>query len=91
MNGVLIVNLPSVVIKLLGNKAYPNIVEDYEATFGKLKQLHPTLWVAGHGSQYGLEAKYARKSFVDPEGYTTAVANSEKQFNEKLAKEKASR
>jgi len=91
VNGVLIVNLPSVVIKLMGNKAYPNIVEDYEATFGKLKQLHPTLWVAGHGSQYGLEAKYAKRSFVDPEGYTTAVESSEKQFKEKLAKERASR
>lgn len=91
VNGVLIVNLPSVVIKLMGNKAYPNIVEDYEATFRKLKQLHPTLWVAGHGSQYGLEAKYAKKSFVDPDGYTAAVANFEKQFQEKLAKERANR
>ncbi len=91
VNGVLIVNLPSVVIKLVGNKGYPGIVEDYETTFGKLKQLHPTLWVAGHGSQYGLEAKYAKKSFIDPEGYTTAVANYEKQFKEKLAKERASR
>jgi metallo-beta-lactamase class B len=91
LNGTFIVNLPSVVIKLLGNKAYPKAVEDYEATFVRLKKMKPTVWVAGHGSQYDLAAKYAKKSFADPEGYVAAVAESEKQFRQKLAKEQASR
>ena len=91
VNGVLLVNVPSVVVPLIGNKAYPNIVEDYEATFVKLKQLRPTIWVAGHGSQYNLAAKHAKGSFVDPEGYATAIANAEKTYREKLAREKAAK
>jgi metallo-beta-lactamase class B len=91
VNGVLLVNVPSVVVPLIGNKAYPNIVEDYEATFVKLKQLRPTIWVAGHGSQYNLSAKHAKGSFADPEGYATAIANAEKTYREKLAREKAAK
>lgn len=91
VNGVLIVNVPSVVVPLIGNKAYPNIVADYEATFVKLKQLQPKIWVAGHGSQYGLAAKHAKGSFEDPAGYTTAIAMAEKTFREKLAREKAAK
>jgi metallo-beta-lactamase class B len=91
VNGVLLVNVPSVVVPLIGNKRYPNIVEDYEATFVKLKQLQPKIWVAGHGSQYDLAAKHAKGSFEDPAGYTTTIAASEKTFREKLAREKAAK
>jgi metallo-beta-lactamase class B len=91
LNSVLIVNVPSVVVPLVGNKLYPNIVEDYEATFAKLKQLQPTIWVAGHGSQYDLAAKHAKGSFEDPAGYTATVAAAEKTFREKFAREKAAK
>lgn len=91
LNGVLIVNVPSVVVPLIGNKLYPNIVADYEATFAKLKQLQPQIWVAGHGSQYDLAAKHAKGSFADPAGYTATIAAAEKTFREKLAREKAAK
>lgn len=91
VNGVLIVNVPSVVVPLIGNKRYPNIVEDYEATFAKLKQLQPRVWVAGHASQYGLAAKHAKGSFEDPAGYATTIAEAEKAFREKLARQKAAK
>ncbi|MEZ5403439.1 MAG: subclass B3 metallo-beta-lactamase [Bryobacteraceae bacterium] len=84
---ILIVNLPSVVMPLVGNKGYPNIVADYRHTFEMLKKLHPGIWVAGHGSQYDMAAKHKAGSFVDPEGYAKAVARMEQLFEERLARE----
>lgn len=85
---VLLVNLPSVVQPLIRNKTYPNIVEDYNRTFAAQKQLHPGLWLAGHASQTGVVQKLQAGSFDDPKGYEEAVANYEKLYQERLAKEK---
>ncbi len=83
---VLIANMPSVVMPLV-NQKYPNIVEDYRRTFRLLKQLHPGIWVAGHGSQYGMAAKQRAGSFIDPEGFRRAVDDYERVFLERLEKE----
>ena len=83
---VLIANMASVVMPLVGNKGYPGIVADYRKTFALQKKLHPRIWVAAHGSHYDMMAKHKAGSFVDPDGYKKAVANMEKLFNERLAK-----
>lgn len=85
---VLIANLLSVVQPLVGNKTYPNIVEDYERSFAAQKQLHPGIWLAGHAGQFDMQAKLKQGSFDDPKGYTEAVANLEKAYRERLAKER---
>ena len=85
---VLIVNLLSVVQPLVGNKKYPNIVEDYQRSFASQKKLHPGIWLAGHAAQFDMQAKLKAGSFDDPKGYADAVAKTEKAFEERLAKER---
>ena len=85
---VLLVNIPSVVQPLVGNKTYPNIVDDYERTFAAQKKLHPGIWLAGHASQANVETKVKSGSFDDAAGYTEAIARAEKVYREKLAKER---
>jgi len=85
---VLIVNLLSVVQPLVGNKKYPNIVEDYQRSFASQKKLHPGIWLAGHAAQFDMQTKLKAGSFDDPKGYADAVAKTEKAFEERLAKER---
>lgn len=84
---VLLVNLPSVVQPLVGNTAYPGIVEDYERTFAAQKKLHPGIWLAGHAGQFDMQTKLKAGSFDDPKGYLEAVERYEKMYRERLAKE----
>ncbi len=86
---VLIANMGSVVMPLVGNKKYPRIIEDFAHTFEVQKKLSPDVWVAGHGSHHGIHEKFKAGSYVDPEGYRKAVLSFEKIYQEKLAKERA--
>jgi len=85
---LLFANMETVVMPLVGNKKYPHIIDDYERTFKKQKQLSPEIWLAAHASQYDMEAKMKAGSFVDPAGYKTAVEHYEKLFHEQLDKER---
>ncbi|MBN9616650.1 MAG: subclass B3 metallo-beta-lactamase [Acidobacteriales bacterium] len=79
--------------KLVGNKAYPQIAQDYEKTFRVLKSLPCDIFLGAHGGYYGMVAKYARlkqegmKVFVDPQGYKDYVADRERAFRTELAKQ----
>ena len=79
--------------KLVGNKAYPQIAQDYEKTFRVLKSLPCDIFLGAHGGYYGMVAKYARlkqegmKVFVDPQGYKDYVADRERAFKTELAKQ----
>jgi len=83
---LLFANLPTVVMPLK-NARYPGIAADFEASFRRLKLLHPDLWVAAHASQCGLAAKHAAGNYEDPEGFTRAVAASEADFLAKRREE----
>ena len=80
---------------LVGNKTYPSIASDYEATFAMLKALPVDLFLGAKGSYYGMEAKHrllgsgASNPFVDPEGYHAYVADREKAFLTEWGKQKA--
>jgi len=79
--------------KLTNNSEYPSIAEDYALTFERQKKLEVDIWVAAHGSQYGLHDKYSPgdahdpNRFVDPDGYRAAVERHETRFRELLAAE----
>jgi metallo-beta-lactamase class B len=88
---VAIANMLTAVIPLVGNAEYPGITEDFSRSFEKQKALSPEIWVAGHASQYGMQAKHRAGSFVDPQGYKDAVLRYEKAFREQLAKERGGR
>ncbi|HJV23389.1 MAG TPA: subclass B3 metallo-beta-lactamase [Holophagaceae bacterium] len=79
---LLFANLPTVVMSL-EPPAYPGIGADLQRSFSRLKALHPDLWVAAHASQFGLAAKHAAGSYVDPKGYREAVAEAEAAFEAK--------
>ena len=81
-----IVNMMTVVMPLKGMPTYPDIAADFKRSFARQKQLSPEIWVAAHASQYSLQHNMKRGSFVDPDGYKTAVAEYEKNFLAELAK-----
>ena len=80
---------------LVGNKTYPSIASDYEATFATLKSLPIDLFLGAHGGYYGMEAKHKRlgsssaNPFVDPAGYHAYVEDREKAFRAEWEKQKA--
>jgi len=74
---------------LVGNRDYPNIAADYEATFAKARTLPVGVFLGSHGSFYGLTEKYALlqkrqpgqpNPFVDRAGYLAHVATQEQRF-----------
>jgi len=77
--------------RLAGNPRYPEIAADYERSFKVLRDLPCDLFLGPHASFFGLEEKAARlragdrHAFVDPEGFRSLVAQSEKRFHELLA------
>ncbi len=92
---VVIVGSPNVNpgYKLVNNKTYPQIAQDYEQTFRVLKELPCDVFLGAHGSYYDMLAKYPRlkeggvNPFVDPAGYKSYVADREQAFEEELKKQ----
>lgn len=80
---------------LIGNKKYPQINDDYAGTFREQKLLDCDIFLSSHASQYRLHDKwkpgqaYSPDTFVDPQGYKSAVQGAETAYKEWLAKEKA--
>ena len=79
---------------LVGNKDYPQIADDYVRSFRVLRALPCDVFLASHGSFYGLADKYARlqkggpNPFIDPEGYKAHLDLQEKNFKAKLEEQK---
>ena len=74
---------------LIDNPNYPDIAEDYRATFAKARAMPVDVFVASHGSFYGLDAKYEMlkrreagdpNPFVDHAGFLAYVDLKEEQF-----------
>ena len=94
---VVIVGSPNVNpgYKLVNNKLYPEIADDYANGFRVLKSLPCDIFLGAHGSYYGMESKYAKLSsgglnpYIDPEGYKNYVSDREQAFFSELQKQKA--
>ena len=74
---------------LIDNPNYPDIADDYRATFAKARAMPVDVFVASHGSFYDLPAKYEmlrrRKAgdpnpFIDHGGFLAYVDLKEQQF-----------
>jgi len=93
---VVIVGSPNVNpgYKLVNNKNYPQIADDYVRMWAVLKSLPCDIFLGAHGSYFGLEEKYpllkdgSANPFVDPIGYKKYVAEKEQEFDTELAKQK---
>ncbi len=73
---------------------YPGVSEDFASTYRRQKQMDVDVFVSAHGSQYGLHDKYvpgqaySPDTFVDPEGFLTAVERLESIYLEQVAAER---
>ncbi len=96
---VLVVNMGSINdgVELLNMRAYPEIADDYAATFVAQKAMSSDVWVSSHASHFGLHDKftagdaYDSARFVDPEGYAEKIALYEQLFLTQLEAERAQR
>lgn len=80
--------------KLLVDPTYPGVADDFARTYREQKALDVDVWVAAHGSQYGLLEKYtpgqdySPDTFVDPEGFVAAVEALEAIYLAQLEEER---
>jgi metallo-beta-lactamase class B len=94
---VVIVGSPNVNqgYKLVDNKQYPNIAEDYKREFEVLNALNCDIFLGAHGAYFGLSGKYPRwkngdkNAFIDPAGYKVWVAERQRAFEAELARQQA--
>ena len=79
--------------KLVGDPQYPAMAQDFERSFRTLKALPCDVFLGAHASYFGMEAKFERitpngaNPFIDPAGYASHVAESEREFRADLAKQ----
>ena len=79
--------------KFVGQESYPGIRADFEKSFVVLKSLPCDIFLGSHGSFFHLLEKRDRllhgetNAFVDPDGYLRYLAESERDFREKVAKQ----
>jgi len=79
--------------KLVANRAYPQIAQDYERMFRVLQSLPCDIFLGAHGGYFDMEEKYARlkpgaaNPFLDLTGYKKYVADKEQEFRTELAKQ----
>src|SRR5260221_196075 len=74
--------------KLVGNRAYPTIVADYENTFAKLSKMKADIVLPSHpdidiADVLGREARAEagdRRAFIDPKALQEIVAQSKQDF-----------
>ncbi|MEE2776796.1 MAG: subclass B3 metallo-beta-lactamase [Acidobacteriota bacterium] len=80
--------------KMVVDPTYPGVADDFAETFRKQKALEVDVWVAAHGSQYGLHDKYEAgqaygpETFIDPDGFLVAVELLEKAYLEQVESER---
>ena len=81
---------------LVGNKDYPQIVDDYVRSFKTMRALPVDVFLGAHGAFYGLTEKYPQlgkggpNPFLDPAGFKSYVDRSEKSFLTTLEEQKKS-
>lgn len=81
--------------RLVVNPTYPGVADDFARTFREQKAMDVDVWVAAHGSQYGLEDKYrpgqeySPDAFVDPQGFYAEVGRLEQIYLDQVAAERA--
>ena len=80
--------------RLVVDPTYPGVADDFAETFRKQKAMDIDIWVAAHGSQYGLHSKYragqaySPDTFVDPDGFLAAVERLEARYLSQVEEER---
>jgi metallo-beta-lactamase class B len=92
---VVIVGSPNVLdsYKLVNNKAYPQIADDFRHQFEVLNALPCDIFLGAHASYFGLKQKYVRlqagdkAAFIDHAGYEAYVQERQHAFETALKKQ----
>jgi metallo-beta-lactamase class B len=90
-------NIAEAALPLIGNPKYPEMAQDFTATYAKLKTLDADVYLGGHGYWFAVEDKLARRArgganpFVDPTEYRRMIAALEQEYLEQLARERRPR
>jgi metallo-beta-lactamase class B len=68
---VLIANMPSMLSETIfpSMPAYPRVGKDYGFTLDTMPRVAFDIWLAPHGSQFGLQKKYSRSKGYNPEAF----------------------
>ena len=80
--------------KFVGQESYPGIAADFVKSFAVLKNLPCDIFLAAHGSFFHFADKHQRfmrgekNAFVDPNGYTRYLTESEQDFHQKLDRQR---
>jgi len=81
--------------RLVDNAAYPNIISDYRATFGRLRALPCDMPLASHGGVFDLTAKRQRlethgpgNPFVDPAGCRRIIEQAREAFEAQVTRQR---
>lgn len=95
-NVVFVCSATSPGYQLVGNAKYPDVIADFRRTFGILNSLEPDVFLAPHGSFFGLLQKIAAMKrnpsvnpFIERKRYRTWVAEVEADFEKKVAEQTA--
>jgi metallo-beta-lactamase class B len=80
-------------VRLVDNKNYPEIADDFAASIKKFKTLQGDVFLGAHSWFFDLAGKYKRlggptNPYVDPAGYKSWVDSQEKNYNSALAEQK---
>ena len=83
--------------RLADNPRYPEIADDYAASYERLRSFAPDLFFAAHGGFFDLDGKRARLAagekavdvFTDRDGYRAYLDRNEKRFRELVAEARA--
>jgi metallo-beta-lactamase class B len=81
--------------KFGGQESYPGITADFEKSFALLNHLPCDIFLASHGSFFHFVERLERllrgdaNAFIDPNGYKAYLRESEQEFRNKLAQQKA--
>ena len=79
--------------RLVNNKNYPEIADDFAASIKTFKTLKTDVFLGAHSWFFDLAGKYKRlgspaNPYVDPAGYRSWVDNQERSYNSVLADQK---
>jgi metallo-beta-lactamase class B len=82
--------------RLVNNKNYPEIADDFARSIKVYKTFKPDIFLASHAWFYDPAGKYARlqkgatpNPYIDPAGYQKWVANMEENWNRLMKEQKA--
>ena len=79
--------------RLVNNKNYPEIADDFARSIKKYKSLQPDVFLGAHSWFFDLAGKYKRiggatNPYIDPAGYRKWVDNMERNYNTLIAEQK---